>query len=174
MFKALGQPWLFLLAAGCLDTTDEQAGNRPTNQAAQHQAKRCRSHCQLRGRGQTELLAERRPPCSTCTVTTCQSNRACQQAHQRIEPQRRCEPDAHGILDHQKSDNRQQKDPHYASALLQAGEVCAQANRGKKRQHQGSLQRGIKSDFNIESSQSQKTQGNHQAACYRFRDIIST
>ncbi|MCY1378856.1 hypothetical protein D9M69_665220 [compost metagenome] len=73
-------------------------------------------------------------------MTARQGNRACQQAHQRIEPQRFCQREAHGILDHQKRGDRQYKDPHYAPALLQAGEVCTQADGGKKCQHQGRLQ----------------------------------
>ncbi|MNT59183.1 hypothetical protein D3C72_1966700 [compost metagenome] len=106
-------------------------------------------------------------------MTARQGNRACQQAHQGIKPQRRCESDAHGILNHQKPGDRQYKNTDYTPALLQTREIGTQPDGGKKREHQGSLQRGIKSDFNIEQSQAQKTQGNQQASSYRFGDIVS-
>ncbi|MNF85298.1 hypothetical protein D3C84_676870 [compost metagenome] len=140
LLKTLWHPWLFLLnAARYLCTLDQQASDRPSNQTAQHQSKRRRGHCKLSGGSHTVFLTEGRAPRSTCAMTTCQRHRACQQAHQRIEAQRRREPDTHGILDHQQPGHRQQENPHYAPAFFQAGEVCTQANGGEKRQHQWSL-----------------------------------
>ncbi|MCY1174033.1 hypothetical protein D9M73_142190 [compost metagenome] len=100
LFKAFWHPWLFLInASRYLYALDEVASNWPTDQSAQHQSKRRRGHRKLGGRCQTVLLTERSPPCSTRTVTAGQRNRACQQAHQGIEPQETRKTDTHGILD---------------------------------------------------------------------------
>ncbi len=66
------------------------------------------------------------------------------------------------------------KTPTTRSAFFQAGEIGIQADRGEKSQHQGHLQRGIKLHFNVEQTQGQKQQSNHQASCNGFGDIVGT
>ena len=103
-----------------------------------------------------------------------QGHGAGQQAHQGVEPQSRCEADPHGVLDDQKSSHHQQENAYNASAFFQAGEIGIQADRGEKSQHQGHLQRRIKLHFNVEQTQGQKQQSNHQAPCNGFGNIVGT
>ncbi|MCY1440533.1 hypothetical protein D9M71_568140 [compost metagenome] len=101
-----------------------------------------------------------------------QCDRSGQQAHQRVEPQRRGQADTHGVLHQQQAGHYQQEHHHHAPAFFQAGEICTQTDGGEERQHQWCLQRGIELHMYIETAQRQKRQGYYQAARDGFRDVI--
>ena len=88
------------LDARHLHTLDQQAGNRATYQPTQHQAEGRRGNRQFGRRGHAIFFAEHRAPGCASAVSAGQGDGTCQQSHQRVEPQRLGQGDAHGILHH--------------------------------------------------------------------------
>ena len=96
-----------------------------------------------------------------------------QQAHQRVEAQQPCHPDAEGILQQQQPHHHDQERPHNFTARPQAGEVGIQANGRKKGQHQRVFQAHIEINFPAHAFfQHQQRKRHQQAAGNGLRDSI--
>ena len=117
----------------------QAAGNGAANQTARHQAVSGGNHRHFHCTLDAVFIRQGVAIGSACTVPARERNRACNQADERVLPQRGRQADAHEVLHQNKDADDNQKGNQWEAALFEAGEVGRQTDGREKHQHKRGL-----------------------------------
>ena len=101
----------------------QSAGNGAANQATRHQAVSGGNHCHFYRALDAVFGGKRIAVGCACAVSACERDGACNQADERVLPQRGCQADANEVLHQNKDAHDNQKGNQRETALFEAGKV---------------------------------------------------